>query len=107
DSLPLFGDADPKKNSAYRVATLPEDQTDGTYRGPRLTWSVFNDVGDNDILNGGGGNDLVIGGAGNDLIDAGAGNNLVAGDDARFEFTPINGTDGATRLVNILDPASP
>jgi Ca2+-binding RTX toxin-like protein len=92
----------PDATSFYRVATLPEDQTDGTVRGPTIVWSIGTDGG-NDLINSGGGEDLVIGGAGGDTVHAGAGADIVAGDHARFDFTPDDAVthDGPTTLVRV------
>ena len=57
DPLPLVNPTDPARNFFYRVSMLPEDQTDGTFRGPRVVWSILNDIGGSDIINSGGGND--------------------------------------------------
>ena len=44
-----------RRDLLYRIATLPEDQTDGVFRGPRVLWSIHNELGDDDSINGGGG----------------------------------------------------
>src|SRR5207247_6030605 len=77
-------------------AALPESLTDGLFRGPRVVWSINNDVGGADSVTGGGGADILVGGTGGDNIDAGAGNDWVAGDNARFDYVPLTGTDGPT-----------
>jgi Ca2+-binding RTX toxin-like protein len=86
----------------YRVSTLPEDQTDGTVRGPTVVRSIGTG-GAGDVINGGGGDDLIVGGAGGDTVHAGAGNDIVAGDHARFDFTPDDALthDGPTTLVRV------
>src|SRR5205807_2541917 len=48
-------DTIPDSTWTYRVSTLPEDQTDGVFRGPRLITSVFNDQGGNNTISETGG----------------------------------------------------
>lgn len=88
-------------NYFYRVSALPEDQTDGLFRGPRVVWSIDNEIGDIDTINGGIGRDMLVGGAGVDTINGGADNDWIVGDNARFDFEPVAGNDGLTRITSI------
>jgi Ca2+-binding RTX toxin-like protein len=99
-------DQTPTSSYFYRVSVVPEDQTDGVFRGPRLVWSIEDAIGDDDEVYGGGGNDIVIGGAEDDILDGGADMDWVLGDDARFDFEPDAGNDGPTHLVSIVDPGT-
>ena len=104
--FPVYNAADPDDNYYYRVSAFPDDQTDGKFRGPRVIWSVKNELGGDDDIDSGPGQDIVIAGAGDDTVDSDADADWVAGDDARFDFTPVTGNDGPTKLVSILDPGS-
>src|SRR5262249_10267278 len=66
-------DTIPDSTYTYRFSAVPEDQTDGVMRGPRVAWSINREVGGTDIINGGGGADVIVGGASGDTINAGAG----------------------------------
>jgi Ca2+-binding RTX toxin-like protein len=98
-------DHTPDNSFFYRVAALPEDQTDGKFRGPKIVWSINNNIGGTDTIYGGAGNDIIVGGAGTDTIYAGDGNDWVAGDNARFDFEPVSGNDGLTRIKTIQTTA--
>ncbi|WP_283806368.1 LEPR-XLL domain-containing protein [Bradyrhizobium sp. cf659] len=107
DTLPVVVDpSKPQLNYFYRVASYPEDQTDGTYRGPRVAWSIDTEVGGSDTLNGGAGADMLIGGAGVDHVNGGADNDSIAGDNARFDFDPVSGNDGPTQ-VKLIQTTAP
>jgi Ca2+-binding RTX toxin-like protein len=82
----------------YRVSAFPEDQTDGVFRGPRVVWSINNDIGGTDIINGGIGADILIGGAGQDTMHGDVGTDWLVGDNGRFDFVPVTGNDGPTML---------
>jgi Ca2+-binding RTX toxin-like protein/outer membrane protein OmpA-like peptidoglycan-associated protein len=108
DQTPVFINTDPEDNSAYRISVFPDDQTDGTFRGPRLVLSIASANGGVDTIFGGGGNDIIIGGEAGDIIDGQAGADIVAGDDARLDYQPINvdpgsglRLDGPTVLIKI------
>ncbi|MFZ7127839.1 MAG: calcium-binding protein, partial [Desulfobacterales bacterium] len=90
----------------YRVSMLPEDQTDGVVRGPRIAWSIDETVGGADTISGSGGADIIVGGVGGDTIEGGHGDNLISGDNARFDFAPVSGGDGAT-LVFLAQTTAP
>jgi len=90
---------DDSKKYFYRVSMLPEDQTDGTVRGPSVVWSIYESTGGTDEIKGNGGNDMIIGGAAADTIYGGNNNDLIAGDNARFDFRPTSGHDGMTVLT--------
>ncbi|HEX2136568.1 MAG TPA: hypothetical protein VHG30_11795, partial [Microvirga sp.] len=45
--------------------------------------------------------DLIIGGADADIIKGDANHDWIAGDSARFDFEPVTGTDGPTRITLI------
>ncbi|MDX9818689.1 MAG: calcium-binding protein, partial [Desulfococcus multivorans] len=92
-------DVTPDEDYFYRVSMLPEDQTDGVVRGPRVAWSIHETVGGNDTLYGNDGADLIVGGAAGDTVEGGDGGNLIAGDNVRFDFAPVTGADGATGLA--------
>jgi|GEM_PF-6918000 len=94
-------DTIPDATWTYRVSTLPEDQTDGTFRGPQLITSVFNDQGGNNTIYETGGNNTIIAGAGNDTVYGGTGNDIIVGNDAVLNYAPVSGNDGPTRLVSI------
>jgi Ca2+-binding RTX toxin-like protein len=106
--FPAYDEADPDDNYYYRISSYPDDQTDGLFRGPRVIWSVKDEIGGDDTIHAGGGGDVVIGGAGDDpMLDGGADADYVLGDDARFDFLPVDGSeDGATRLLRITDPGA-
>ncbi|MES2992163.1 MAG: OmpA family protein [Pseudomonadota bacterium] len=106
--FPLFDAPDDKDNYYYRVSSFPDDQTDGLFRGARVIWSVKNETGGDDTIHAGGGTDIVIGGAGDDpMLDGGGGDDYVLGDDARFDYAPVAGSEiGETRLVSITDPGT-
>src|SRR5262249_44589087 len=57
-------DVIPDTTWTYRVSTLPENQTDGVFRGPRLITSVFTDQAGNNTITEVGGNNILVGGAG-------------------------------------------
>jgi Ca2+-binding RTX toxin-like protein len=103
DVPPVTGQLELDENSAYRISALPEDQGDGTFRGPRIAWSVNREIGGDDVINAGDGNDLAVGGAGNDAIDAGSGSDVVGGDAIRVDYTPITGNDGPTKVVKVTE----
>ncbi|MCH5377199.1 MAG: hypothetical protein JJ992_24820, partial [Planctomycetes bacterium] len=92
DQIPVFNDPlidpVPRNNYYYRISALPEDQTDGTLRGPRVVWSINAALGGPDTISGGGGNDIVIGGAAGDELGAGSGDDLVLGDAGRLDLLP-------------------
>jgi Ca2+-binding RTX toxin-like protein len=88
-------------NFFYRVASYPEDQTDGVIRGPRVAWSINDSEGGNDTVNGGSGRDLLIGGAGNDVMHGNDGIDFMIGDGGRFDFVPVTGDDGPTILSTV------
>ncbi|MGA8051658.1 MAG: hypothetical protein WCA09_15880, partial [Burkholderiales bacterium] len=100
--------ATPDHTYFYRVSMLPEDQTDGTYRGPRIAWTIDGSVGGADTIYGGGGEDTIFGGAGKDEVHAGAGADWVIGDNGRIDYAPVTGSDGATvpTLVQTTETAS-
>jgi Ca2+-binding RTX toxin-like protein len=106
DEFPVYNAADPNDNYYYRISSYPDDQTDGLFRGPRVIWTVNDNVGGNDTIFSGAGGDIVIGGAANDTVDSGAGLDQVAGDDARFDFVPVTGDVARTRLLRITDPGT-
>ncbi|MBI3896328.1 MAG: hypothetical protein HY313_10415 [Acidobacteria bacterium] len=101
DTLPVTNGATPQLNFFYRIASYPEDQTDGVIRGPQIVWSVNNELGGKDKLYGGAGKDILIGGASDDQVFGGADNDWIAGDNARFDFEPVSGNDGAARITLI------
>ena len=107
DTVPVVTDPlHPELNFAYRVPAYPEDQTDGVVRGPRVAWSINNEIGGTDTINAGGGTDVVVGGAGQDTLRGGSGGDFLAGDNARFDFKPLVGLDGATSLALMQTVAS-
>ncbi len=91
-------DTTPTHESFYRVSMLPENQTDGTFRGPRVIWSIDDSIGGMDSVFGGGGADVIVGGANNDTLQGGSGNDILAGDGGRLDLSPITGLDGPTKL---------
>jgi len=101
-------DDTPDNTYFYRISMLPEDQTDGTFRGPRVVWSVEGSIGGNDMITDGGGDDVILGGAGADTVSAGAGKDWVIGDNGRLDFVPVSGGDGPTipTLVQTTETAS-
>ena len=104
DAIPTINTSlDPLKpnNYYYRVSAVPEDQTDGQFRGPRVVWSIDNEIGGNDVIYGGIGTDMIIGGAGVDTISGGTNSDWIAGDNARLDFEPVAGNDGQTRIKSI------
>ncbi|HEX5216895.1 MAG TPA: calcium-binding protein, partial [Vicinamibacterales bacterium] len=105
DQIPTFNDPLPDpvpgNNYYYRISALPEDQTDGVFRGPRVLWSIDEEIGGDDTINAGGGKDTVIGGAGIDGVHGGAGDDWIAGDNVRIDFQPVSGNDGPTRVTTI------
>ena len=101
DTLPVANHAQPQQNFSYRIPAVPEQQTDGVIRGPRVVWSIENETLGNDTLKGGNGDDVIIGGGGQDRIDGNAGDDWIAGDNARFDFEPVTGSDGPTEIKSI------
>jgi Ca2+-binding RTX toxin-like protein len=105
DEIPVFNnpmpDPVPQNNYYYRVSALPEDQTDGVFRGPRMLRSIDEEIGGDDTINAGAGKDTVIGGAGIDTISGGAADDWIAGDNARVDFQPVSGNDGPTQVRSI------
>jgi Ca2+-binding RTX toxin-like protein len=91
-------DTKPDSNYFYRVSMLPEDQTDGKFRGPRIIWSIDDSIGGNDTIDGGAGTDTIIAGASNDTINGGTDNDIAMGGGGRLDLSPITGTDGSTKL---------
>ena len=91
-------DVQPDSNYFYRVSMLPEDQTDGTFRGPRTAWSIEDSIGGDDHIYGGSGADVIVGGAGSDTVQGGTGDDIIAGDGGRLDFSPVSGDDGLTKL---------
>ena len=104
--------------STYRISFLPENQTDGITRVPRLVLSTDVEAGGNDFIRGGAGSDTIIGGsngtglarsvggftptfAGDDL-DGAEGNDTMAGDNARVDFLPLTGDEAAESIVGLL-----
>ena len=71
----------------YRVAAVPEDQTDGVLRGPIVAWTIEDTLGAGDSIHAKEGRDLVLGGPGDDEIRAGSGIDIAFGDSGRFDFS--------------------
>ena len=82
----MVNPAQPQQNFFYRIPAVPEQQTDGMIRGARVIWSIENETGGNDTLNGGNGDDAIIGGAGQDTINGNVGDDWIAGDNLRLDF---------------------
>ncbi|QSA97859.1 OmpA family protein [Methylococcus sp. EFPC2] len=110
DQIPVFNDPlpdpVPDNNYYYRVSAYPEDQTDGQFRGPRVVWTVDDEIGDDDTIHGGGGADLAFGGKGDDTMDGGAGADRLIGDSARVDYETLDvdasdGLDGPTRAKTL------
>jgi len=91
-------DITPDDTYFYRVSMLPEDQTDGVFRGPRVVWSINDSIGGDDTIYGNEGADTIIGGAAGDTIYGGTENDIVTGDGGRLDLSPITGDDGFTKL---------
>ena len=72
-------------DSAYRISTVPEDQTDGIVREPSQLITVNNDQGGMDTIHAGAGNDQVFGGAANDMIFGEDDDDVLVGDAGRID----------------------
>jgi hypothetical protein len=101
--VPITGQLEPDENSAYRISALPEDQGDGTFRGPahRLVDRQRHRRRRRDQRRRRQG--PARRGAANDAIDAGAGEDIVGGDNIRVDFAPVTGNDGPTKVVKISE----
>ncbi|RLB30663.1 MAG: hypothetical protein DRH20_16440, partial [Deltaproteobacteria bacterium] len=72
-------DVVPDGTSRYRVAGVPRDQTDGTFRDPAQILVLDPDVGGDDVIRSSFGDDLVYGGAGHDAVKGGPGTDTIYG----------------------------
>ncbi|MBW1951291.1 MAG: hypothetical protein JRJ18_17495, partial [Deltaproteobacteria bacterium] len=72
-------DVVPDGTSRYRVAGVPRDQTDGTFRDPAQILVLDPDVGGDDVIRSSFGDDLVYGGAGHDAVKGGPGTDTLYG----------------------------